>query len=80
VRLAAVLAVDDEPTDADRSEQRLIDLEVGQVLLDVAAVVVAQRDQFVRIVQRVRRVGRVVAERVQRLVMLDYTVSLSVPG
>jgi hypothetical protein len=45
----------------------LVDLEVGKILLDVRALVVAQRlDRVVRFVQVGGRVDGVVAERVQR--------------
>ena len=37
VRLVAVLALDDEPADADRRQQRLVDLQVGEIFEDVLA-------------------------------------------
>ena len=65
VRLAAVLAVDDQPTHAAWLEQRLEDLEVFEVGEDVLTLVRAQRDG-VFVVEVVRRVGGISGERVQR--------------
>ena len=76
MRLAAVLAVDYQPAHTSRPQQRLVDLEVDEILLDVAALVIAQRlDRLVRFLQVGGRVDGVVAERVQRLVMHPSTVS-----
>src|SRR5690606_33807418 len=66
--------------DASRGEERLVDLEVGQILLDVAALLLGQRlDRDLVAFEVGRGVDRVVPERVQRLVMHPSTVSPAAP-
>ena len=65
VRLAAVLAVDDQSAHAARLEQRLEHLEVLEVGEDVLALVRAEGERLF-VVEVVRRIRRISGERVQR--------------
>src|SRR4029453_17562290 len=83
VRLMAVLALDDQPTNARRTEQRLIDLQVGEVLQDILPLVLGSRfglGVLVEVVETSGRVGRVAVERVDRLILHPHTVLTSRAG
>ena len=78
VRLVAVLALDHQAADARRAQQRLVDLQVGEVLerRPAARPRSAGRGRRPRRVVEVRgRVGGVAVERVDGLVVHPSTVS-----
>ncbi len=80
VRLVAVLALDDQPTHAQRREQRLVDLQIGEILQHVLPLGRGQRVtgllglHVVEVGKFPRRVGRVTGERIDGLVVHDSTL------
>ena len=80
VWLVAVLALDDQPTDARRTQQRLVDLQVGEVLEDVLPLGLGQRlglGVLSEVVETGGRVGGIAVEGVDRLILHPLTVLTS---
>ena len=77
MRLVAVLALDDKPADADRRQQRLVDLEIRKILEHVLALARRQWLQLVRlhVGDLGGRVSGIAGEGVERLVVHASTVA-----
>jgi hypothetical protein len=80
VRLVAILALDDQPADARGTQQRLVDLQVGEVLEDVLPLGLGQRvgvGVLGEVVESRGRVGGVAVERIHGLFLHLFTVPTS---
>jgi hypothetical protein len=66
VILVAVLAHDDQAADPTMGQQRFVDRQIGEILLDGDALVLVERDAGFHRVESRRRVAGVVGERIWR--------------